>query len=248
MFAILTATACSGVLASKVLLELGVSSLPIRYPLAVLLAYLVFFLCVRLWLIYVTPPKKGGGSHLTDWLDFPDFSAPGSPAGVRVPILRPGGGQFGGAGASASFDASTAIPSDLHSAVGKAASGAADGLGDAVGEAAGALGEEGGFIIVVVVAVLLVLLATILGATVYVVYEAPVILSEAAFETLLAASLIRKAKKMGNGDWVGSIFSTTWKPFLITLVMALVAGGILKYYFPGAIRVAEILSEVATSR
>ncbi len=44
MCAILAATGCSGVLASKVLLALGLTSLAIRYPLPVLLAYVVFFL------------------------------------------------------------------------------------------------------------------------------------------------------------------------------------------------------------
>ena len=244
MVAILVATACSGVVASKLLLTAGVNRLAIRYPLAVVFAYLVFFLCIKLWLVYVTPKRHTGGSRLSDWLDVPDFSGSGSGGGSGggvIAPLRPGGGQFGGGGASSSFDLPAAGIMEHGGAVGEAPSGAAEGLGEALGEAAGALGDEGGITAIVVVAVLTALVATILGATVYIIYEAPVILSEAAFEGLLAASLVRGTKKIDSGDWVGTIFSTTWKPFLVTLIMALVAGSVMNYYFPGASKIAEIL-------
>jgi hypothetical protein len=244
MAAILIATACSGVLASKLLLWAGLDSLAIRYPLSVLFAYLVFFVCVKLWLVYVTPKKHTGGSLLSDWLDVPDLvgsGSGGSSGGGGIPPFRPGGGQFGGAGASRSFDLPVAGITEDSGVVGEAVSGAAGGLGDAVGEAASALGDEGGIAAIVVVAVLVALVATVLGSTVYVIYEAPMILSEAAFEGLLAATLIRGTRKIDSGDWVGSIFSTTWKPFLVTLIMALVTGSLLNYYFPEASRIVEIL-------
>jgi len=242
MVAILVATACCGVLASKLLLSAGLDSLAIRYPLSVVVAYLVFFLCVKLWLVYVTPNKHTGGSRPSDWLDLPDLSGSGgSSGGGGIPPFRPGGGQFGGGGASSPFELPAVGLMDHAGAVGEAASGAAEGVGGVVGEAAGALGDEGGVAVIVAVTVLAALVATILGSTVYVVYEAPVILSEAAFEGLLAASLIRGTKKIYSGDWVGSIFATTWKPFLVTCIMALVAGSVLNYYFPGANKIAEIL-------
>lgn len=241
MVAILVATACSGVIASKLLLLAGLDSLAIRYPLSVVSAYLVFFSCVKLWLVYVTAERHTGGSRLSDWLDLPDLSGSGGGSGGGGMRFRPGGGQFGGGGASSSFELPAVGLTDHGGAVGEAASGAADGAGGVVGEAAGALGDEGGIAVIVALTVLATLVATILGSTVYVIYEAPVILSEAAFEGLLAASLIRGTKRISGGDWVGSIFSTTWKPFLVTCSVALIAGIVLNFYFPGASKITEIL-------
>src|ERR1039457_3581383 len=53
MTVILAAVISSGVLASKCLMELGVS-LRFRYPIAVLASYLVFLLLIRVWIWYVT--------------------------------------------------------------------------------------------------------------------------------------------------------------------------------------------------
>ncbi len=240
MFAILGCTACSGVLASKLLLLAGLNNIAIRYPLSVLLAYLVFFLCIKLWLGYVRPKRSHSGeSHISDWIDLPDIPSSG---GGRIFRYQPGGGHFGGAGASSTYDAHAPGIADHTGAMGDAASGAADGSGNILGEAAGsALDGEGGVAAIVVLAVLAALLATILGSTVYLIYEAPVILSEAAFEGFLAVSLIKGARTMDAGDWVGNIFSTTWKPFLITLIMALIAGVAIHHYFPGATRLIEVL-------
>ncbi len=54
MSLILAAVMASAVLCSKMLLNLGVHSLPIRYPIAALVAYLVFLGLVRIWVAYVT--------------------------------------------------------------------------------------------------------------------------------------------------------------------------------------------------
>src|SRR5947209_3653015 len=54
MSLILTAVIASGVLTSKGLLELGLHSLRLRYPVAVLASYLVFLLLVRVWIWYVS--------------------------------------------------------------------------------------------------------------------------------------------------------------------------------------------------
>ena len=54
MSLILAAVFASGVLASKGLLELGVHSLHLRYPLAVLGSYLVFLGLVRVWIWFAS--------------------------------------------------------------------------------------------------------------------------------------------------------------------------------------------------
>src|SRR5512144_2093867 len=69
MALILVATALSGLLASKALLEAGVESMTARYPLAVLFSYLAFFLFVRIWLWYVSLASPGGPERGRDAAD-----------------------------------------------------------------------------------------------------------------------------------------------------------------------------------
>lgn len=247
MSAILLATACSGVLASKLFLAFRVENFVIRYPLAVLFSYLVFFVCIKLWLLYVTP-RRAGHSHLTDWLDLPTPSSGGS-GGGNIPSFSGGGGAFDGGGATEAFDLDlsaaaegplSAVSEGASSCIEEGVSSAAEGAGEVVGEAAGAIGE-GGIVGVVVLVVLSVLIAAILGSAVYIFSEAPAILSEAAFEGLLAASLVKKTRMIDDEDWIGSIFKTTWKPFAIILAVAFLAALILHSYFPEATRLSDIV-------
>ncbi len=59
MVVILAAVISSGVLASKGLMELGVS-LGYRYPIAVAVSYVVFLLLVRVWIWYVSVRSPSG--------------------------------------------------------------------------------------------------------------------------------------------------------------------------------------------
>jgi hypothetical protein len=172
---------------------------------------------------------------LADWLDLPSPSSGGS-GGCNIPSFHGGGGAFDGGGASASFE----VHSTVASTISEGTSSVADGVGDAVGEAAGAIGE-GGIIGIVVIAVLSILIATILGSAVYIFSEAPMILSEAAFEGLLAASLVKKARIIDDKDWIGSVLKTTWKPFAIVLAVAFFAALILHSYFPEATKLSDIV-------
>src|ERR1039458_3218644 len=109
MTVILAAVISSGVLASKCLMELGVS-LRFRYPIAVLASYLVFLLLIRVWIWYVTVHSLaafqlgnlnfgGGGSF-----GFGGQGGSGSGGGFS----GFGGGDSGGGGASSSWEAGDA--------------------------------------------------------------------------------------------------------------------------------------------
>ena len=247
MCAILLATAASGALASKLLLMARVENIAIRYPLAVLFSYLVFFISIKLWLMYVTPSEEGtNSSSFIDVLEVPmNLSSSNSCSGCAVPV-RGGGGEFAGAGASGSFDidADATTESIASVAVSDAAFSAGDGIGDGVGDAVSgvgdALGDEGGLAIIVVIALLAIVLVVVLGASAYVIYQAPTILSEVALQGVLAASLSKRTKAMAQGNWVGSVFKATWKPFACTLLAALMCGVVLHAYFPEAVRLADV--------
>ncbi len=232
MFLILTATFLSGLLTTKILLLLHVNNMLIRYPMAVIFSYLVFFGFVKLWLFYMS--SSGAGRKLVnevagntaDVVDIggiPDIPLSSEP-------FSGGGGQFIGGGASGSFENA---PDALVSAPADAAGGAVD----AAGEAASGIFEDAGIVLIIFG----VLLALIFGAGMYLIYEAPLILSEAAFEFVLAASLIRRVKKMENPDWMGSVLRTTIGPFLFIFFITFIFGLVAASAYPEATKLADVL-------
>lgn len=97
MVAIVTATGLVGLGASIALLALGVTSMPVRYALAVLVAYAVFLLLVRLW-----------ASRRLD-ADASSLDVPGPGGGPREgPTF--GGGRFGGGGAGRGWEGGAVAP------------------------------------------------------------------------------------------------------------------------------------------
>ncbi len=56
-----------------------------------------------------------------------------------------------------------------------------------------------------------------ISASLSLIYEAPIILTEAAFQFLVAAGLVRTGRKIDRPDWVGSTIARTWKPFAAIL-------------------------------
>lgn len=253
MSLILIATVCAGFLATRILLALNVENVILRYPLAVIFAYLIFFISVKLWLKYVTPVPVTQKAHsnspeLGDVL--PDFPISGpSGSSFNIGEVFNGGGEFSGAGASGNFgDIQTAF-TDSGTSVLSSGIDSGGGIGDAVGDVAGeavssALGDEGGVVAVVVFAALAAIMAVVVGAGVYLVYEAPFVLSEAAFEFILAASLVRGTRRIDSADWIGSIFKTTSIPFIVTLVFATLAGYLMHHYFPDVTRISDLFSRL----
>jgi hypothetical protein len=171
MSLILIGAALVGLLASKLLLLSLVTNIVVRYPLAVVVAYLAFFGFIKLWLAYISSSHERSSYDAADATadvvgSIPDFS------GARMPSLPTfgggGGGLSGGGGASGSFEvvgtdvskAAFSVISDSRGGIGKTA-------GDAAGDAASGIVEEGGWVLVV----LGILLAIVFGAGIYLVYE-----------------------------------------------------------------------------
>ena len=53
MLIILSATILSGVIFSKILVLVGLNHMPLRYGITIALSYLMFFLFIKLWLLYI---------------------------------------------------------------------------------------------------------------------------------------------------------------------------------------------------
>jgi hypothetical protein len=232
MAAILACVLLSGVVASALLLHLGLRSMPWRYALAVAGSYLVFFVLIRIWLLYVS--IAGGGQSLGPGSTFGNLGDLGggfpSWSGSGGSGFRPGGGGFGGGGASASFDAP-----------GGGGGSVASGSGGSGGRSGGwglDLDLDDGWLVLVAFALLLLAVA---GTGGYLIYQAPHILGEAAFQIALATSLHRAAKRVAGLGWTGSVLGATWIPFSVVMAMAGIFGGVAQHHCPTSSKITEVI-------
>ncbi|RJQ41498.1 MAG: hypothetical protein C4550_01675 [Nitrospiraceae bacterium] len=243
MSLILIATFLSGLLLTKILLFLHVEKMVIRYPLAVLFAYLSFFVFIKIWLWYVSASSKSNivetaGDVTGNVVDVP--SLPTGESSVNVEPFSSGGGNFGGGGASNTFEQIDGAAYEPSNEILNSAGSIADSSGsDAVTEVASGVADfdEGGIILII----LGLILAVIFGAGIYLLYQAPVILAEVAFDFLLATSLIKSSKKIDSPDWAGSVFRATWIPFLLVLVITLGFALFVSSIYPEATRLSDVL-------
>ena len=218
---IFVATVAAALVTSRVLLGIGVDSLMLRYAIATAGAYLVFFVLVRAWIFYVARLAPHDGH-----LDPPDSSPSGHGSG---PSFHGGGGQSGGGGASGSFDSSVDEVPVLRT------------TGDVGG------GKGGGWDLpfdlddgLIFVIALLVLIAFLGGAAVWLVWQAPVILPEAAFEALLAGGLVRAARRGESRGWARGVLRATVIPFVLVLLAATFVGWAAHRACPEATRLADV--------
>lgn len=224
MSLILLATGLSGLLGTKLLMWSGMENVLIRYPLNVVIAYLFFFLFVKIWLWYVSPNRDSIDS--TDALEVIDPFG-GFAHSSSSPTFAGGGGSSGGGGASGDF-ADSALITDGGSE------------GDLVGKVAGDLDVDIDGDAFWPLLLLGVILLAVFGAGIYLIYEAPVILTEAAFEFLLASGMIRRFRRMDDPDWLGSVFRMTWIPFVLVLLITALCAWYLHTHYPDVVTLSDL--------
>lgn len=227
---ILLGTFVAGLLATKILLELEQDALWLRYLIAVVVAYVAFVGLVRLWLAYLAwaarDEREGVGPDAVDLVDglceAGEFFS-WSPSTVdAVP-----GGDFGGAGATGSWNVADAAP--LR---------ASDGAG-AVAESGVSIGFDLDEAVWIIVAAVIAL--AILCVGVYLIWMAPAMLAEVAFEAALASAVVRRAKKAESAGWIRSVVGSTFWPFVIVLLFSVAAGWAAQQYCPDAIRMLDAI-------
>src|SRR4051812_39850804 len=187
MATIVCITGCFGFLTSFAMLKTGVTTMAIRYPVAVLGAYGLFIGIVRLWLLrYRLRERRRADTgddveiHVAEvpWIDVldPTVPEPGAPS-------FGGGGGFSGGGSSRAF--------------GTAASegrGAAPGSSDGSGEGGGGFDLDGEGALVLIVLLAVAALAS--GVLLYVVFTAPTLFAELLLDVALATGLYRRLGAM----------------------------------------------------
>ena len=222
MALILGGTFLAGLAVTKMFLDAGNTNLALRYGVAVAASYAAFLLLINLWLWYVgarSEDDEANAGDVVDALDLAhDLSSGLRPAGP-VNVFDAGGGSFGGGGSTGSF--------------GEAA---ADGVSGVVGDA-----DDAGCAIVVVLLVAALVL-TIGVAGVYLVWAAPGILAEAAFEAFLASALIPGARRSEAQGWLHGTVRATVVPFTVMMVAAVGFGWAATDLCPEARRMADVVA------
>lgn len=229
MLLLVALTGGCGLLASFVMLLLGVESMALRYPLALAVAYLFFLFLIWLWL------RTNAGEY-ADAVPDGSFDAGG---GGGVPGMRSGGGgDFGGGGASGSFDDTGAA---VREAVPLRSSGSSSSSGSSLGDAV----DGDGFAIPLLVIALAIGLAV---ASLYVVYIAPVLFAEVLVDGALSYALFRHLRGTDPQHWLASTFRRTVAPFGLTAVFVVAVGMGLAAYAPGAVSVGQVLEHARAQK
>ncbi|HJU75358.1 MAG TPA: hypothetical protein VJ717_16565 [Gemmatimonadaceae bacterium] len=211
-------------LSSVALLSLGVEALTLRYPIATIIGYGVFLLCLRIWVLWREPRTR---SELA--IDLPIDSVDLTPrpdASVEAFQGFGGCGGFSGGGASATIDSATSSAiAPSHAAPQPSAD--IDLDWDAEG----------------LVAVPMLLVALLLsGAAFYVVATAPVLFAELLVDALVVAGVYRRMRRLPARHWFVSSLTHSWRPFSLLFVVTLIASMILQSLAPSADSIGDVFS------
>lgn len=262
MTLILLVVTLSGMGASTLLMHLGVHRMWLRYGASVLISYLLFLAAIRIWLWYVIARNTRTAARHSSGQD--SLSLDGiDGSGIVIPLdLAEGGGDSlgdldevvgkggssGGGGASASWEARTPVPiapAGVSSSSGSS-TGGSSGSSSGGSSGIGSLfdGIDGDAVIFILIAALVLALSSV---WIYLIYQAPVILSEIAFHFLLASGLIRKARTATTRGWMLSTLRGTWIPLLVIIVLAVVLGFAAQVVCPDALKLRDVFGSVCES-
>jgi hypothetical protein len=245
MFMILLATGLTGLLCSKGLLHIGVSRMAVRYGIAIVVSYLLFFLFTKLWLLYIGIGSHGGlsndkGESSSLWPDFiPSPGGSDAGAGAGGSFRGFGGGSSGGGGAARSIIGGDTLAGAIEGA--SADPGVSDGVGEVAGQAVGGaldVGDDFGLALIAIILLAALALSSVV-VSVYLIWSAPAILSEAAFQVLLVTSFAGKVRQAEKTGWEISVFKATWWGFLLVLTFSVAFGVIAQKANPAAITVKD---------
>lgn len=221
---ILFLTGSAGFLASFALLRLGVSSMWLRYPLAIAVAYGVFLLLLRVWLWLSRPPDVGF-DLIEDTLEVSFDVAESGDAGFG------GGGDFAGAGAGGSWGETVSTVTSTRSVTSVVATKSSGSSGFSFDLDL----DDAWFLIIVVV-----VLAIAASAALYIVYIAPALLAEILLDGVLMAGLYKRVKTIDHRHWLRAALRQTALPAVIVAVVFSVAGFAMQKAAPEARSIGEV--------
>jgi hypothetical protein len=237
MSLIVATTGGAGLLASFLLLQLGMTSMAVRYPVSLAVAYLAFLFLLWVWLRHKADAFKdmfkGSDTVAEVAIDIaPDMlsNIRITPSAVRFASGQ--GGNFGGSGASSLYEAP--VGQTFAELDGSSAS----SVGDTLGDALGSVGDADELAIPILVVVFVAGLAL---ASLSIIYSAPALLAELLVDYALTYALYRHLNKVETQYWLRTALTRTVIPFALTAVFLTMVGTALAHYAPGTRSIGEAI-------
>ena len=227
---ILLLTGLAGFLVSFTLLRLGVSAMWLRYPVAILFAYGVFLILLRVWLSLSRPREWYLEDVIDTTLEVVTESTDAGGAGFS------GGADFAGGGAGGSWGQSVSTITTTKSSVSTFTSTKSSGSS---GFSFDLDLDEGLWVLIAVVA----LLGAVIAAF-YVVYIAPILLAEILLDGVLLAGLYKQVKSIEHRHWLRSALRRTALPAGIIVVFFTIAGYAMQRAAPEAHSIGEVWKHI----
>jgi hypothetical protein len=222
-------TAVFGVFFSAVLWHVGMEEMSWRYPVSVLLSYAVMLVMLWCW------SRRASWDGNLDGLNGVggNGNSHGNGHSDCTQDLSPGGGEFGGAGASGSFD--------------EGASNVGSFAGDALEAAAGA--DEGAVVLIPIAVI--IALALLCGGFAYgavsLVWQAPALLAELMIDAGTAGLLLVYVRPADRRSWLATALRKTAPTFIAFAVVFTCTGYVLEWIDPTAITIFDVLANRALS-
>lgn len=208
-------TGLAGFAASYILLHTGFVVMWSRYLLSFGIAYLIFLLLLWVWL----------RSREDEYADIGDLAnvipSPADSGNTSMHYIGHGG-DFGGGGASSSFDA----PDD------------GGAVGDVIGEAVGGVAQAEEFAIPLLA---ILFLLSLLLSSLFIVYSAPVLFAELLVDGVLSASLYHRLRGLETRHWLETAIRRTAWPFLLSAFIVSVIAWLISIYIPGTHSIGDII-------
>ena len=225
MMIMLLALVAAGVVASKLLLMAGMTQMATRWPTVVLIAYGLFFLCVKLWLRYVK-------SHMADYEPVGVGGRPVDADEAEEALLSSSSDEEPQP-RKASYAIGDFIPDESHWRRRRRRHHDADEEGFSLSSLFSSDSDSDSGEAMVVIALVILVAAVLIAAIVFIV-QAPAILAEAGAEVVLAGVVGRRLKREQDADWEWRVFAKTWWIALILMVIVFIAGAIIDKECPEA--------------
>jgi hypothetical protein len=222
MTLIVLASLSAGIVTSKLLLDMAEVKMLARYPISILVSYLIFLVGLKLWLSYAGLNKYLDGSVLSKrafekdktWqVGSPNQSVNDRAKSIEAKVLD---NTFSGA--------RTTLEAGI----------------DAGAAGFGGLSEAGCLLALAAILVYFLTLG-LYAAGLLVIMDAPMILAEIVFEAALAAGLVRLAKRQAANGWLLTAFSFTWPSCAFVIISSVLFALFANIYAPEANSISEVV-------